>query len=115
MNKMKTMPLNSEALQIAKDLTKLFLKQREELNKLDQQIGEIKKLAYEQMSKGMDAIKKAMNLPPETHMHIDSTYLEEHGIVFAQIFTEPPMSSAADLMQHLFGVREDDDTPPTLQ
>ncbi|HEV8493862.1 MAG TPA: hypothetical protein VGR76_16410 [Candidatus Angelobacter sp.] len=107
---MKTIPLSGVALEKAKELAKLYDETGKTLMGMDRQVMELRKLAHQQMLLTIQAIKEAMGLPPEAHLHVDATYLNEHGIAFGQLFEHPPEDDENPFAEFL----KSSSAPPTV-
>jgi hypothetical protein len=110
MTTMKTLPLSGRALELAKELAKHFEDQGKQLQALEAQMHEIRKTAHQQMGKVIESIKVELGLPKEAHLHVDATYLAEHGVAFGQLYEEPPENDNpfAEFLKEVT-------SPPTIQ
>lgn len=106
---MKTIPLTGKALELAKELATQYDNTVKRMHELDKQAMEERALAHKQMSMTVEAVKAELGLPADAHLHVDATYLKEHGVAYAQLHEAAHEEDGNPFQEFMSS------SPPTLQ
>lgn len=101
----KTLKLTGRALDLARSIDQLRQDTQQQVRALREQADAISQAAEAQAERLYSEIRAELELAEDACCHLDMTYLQDHGLVFARTGCRKP-SGFKDLLQQLLGSRE---------